>query len=64
MTQSGSNGSERGYRHCQEQGETAAFSDFGATYALSTLDKSVKEIRDEYRSYCKEKASLPTDEIL
>ena len=33
--------------------------DFGATYALSTLDKSVKEIRDEYRSYCKEKG-LPT----
>jgi 6-hydroxycyclohex-1-ene-1-carbonyl-CoA dehydrogenase len=33
--------------------------DFGATYALSTLDKSVKEIRDEFRSYCKEKG-LPT----
>ncbi len=33
--------------------------DFGATHALSTLDKSVKEIRDEYRSYCKEKG-LPT----
>ncbi|NLL58706.1 MAG: 6-hydroxycyclohex-1-ene-1-carbonyl-CoA dehydrogenase [Firmicutes bacterium] len=33
--------------------------DFGATHALSTLDKSVKDIRDEYRSYCKEKG-LPT----
>lgn len=28
---------------------------YGATYALSTLDKSTKEIRDEYRAYCKEK---------
>ncbi len=33
--------------------------DFGATHALSTLDKSVKDIRDEYRAYCKEKG-LPT----
>jgi 6-hydroxycyclohex-1-ene-1-carbonyl-CoA dehydrogenase len=29
--------------------------DFGATHALSTLDKSVKDIRNEYRAYCKEK---------
>jgi 6-hydroxycyclohex-1-ene-1-carbonyl-CoA dehydrogenase len=28
---------------------------FGSTYALSTMDKSVKDIRDEYRGYCKEK---------
>jgi 6-hydroxycyclohex-1-ene-1-carbonyl-CoA dehydrogenase len=28
---------------------------FGATYALSTLDKSIKDIREEYRGYCKEK---------
>ncbi|MGB9920766.1 MAG: 6-hydroxycyclohex-1-ene-1-carbonyl-CoA dehydrogenase [Moorellales bacterium] len=26
---------------------------FGATYALSTADKSVKDIRDEFRAYCK-----------
>jgi len=28
---------------------------FGATYALSTLDKSIKDIREEFRGYCKEK---------
>lgn len=28
---------------------------YGSTYALSTLDKSTKEIRNEYRAYCKEK---------
>lgn len=28
---------------------------FGATYALSTMDKNIKEIRDEFRAYCKEK---------
>jgi len=28
---------------------------FGATYALSTLDKNIKDIRNEYRAYCKEK---------
>ncbi|NMB41205.1 MAG: 6-hydroxycyclohex-1-ene-1-carbonyl-CoA dehydrogenase [Firmicutes bacterium] len=27
----------------------------GATHAFSTLDKSVKDIRNEYRAYCKEK---------
>jgi 6-hydroxycyclohex-1-ene-1-carbonyl-CoA dehydrogenase len=28
---------------------------FGATYALSTVDKSIKDIREEFRGYCKEK---------
>ncbi len=28
---------------------------YGATYALSTLDKSTKDIRNDYRAYCKEK---------
>ncbi len=28
--------------------------DFGATHAISTLDLSVKDVRDAYRSYCKE----------
>jgi len=28
---------------------------FGATYAISTMDKDVKAVRDEFRAYCKEK---------
>lgn len=32
---------------------------YGATYAISTLDKTVKEVRDEFRAYCKENG-LPT----
>ena len=28
--------------------------EYGATHALSTLDKSVKDIRNDYRAYCKE----------
>jgi len=28
---------------------------YGATHALSTLDKGVKDIREEFRAYCKEK---------
>ncbi len=28
---------------------------YGATKAISTLDKSIKDIRNEYRAYCKEK---------
>lgn len=28
--------------------------EFGATHAISTLDKSVKDIRNEFRAYCKE----------
>ena len=33
--------------------------DFGATKALSTLDKDIKGIRNDFRTYCKEKG-LPT----
>ncbi len=29
--------------------------EFGATHTINTLDLSVKEVRDAYRSYCKEK---------
>ncbi|MGM0688148.1 MAG: 6-hydroxycyclohex-1-ene-1-carbonyl-CoA dehydrogenase [Bacillota bacterium] len=28
--------------------------EFGATHAISTLDQSVKDVRDAYRAYCKE----------
>ena len=29
--------------------------DFGATHTISTIDKSSRDVRDEYRAYCKEK---------
>jgi 6-hydroxycyclohex-1-ene-1-carbonyl-CoA dehydrogenase len=28
--------------------------DFGATHAISTLDKDIKAVRDEFKAYCKE----------
>ena len=34
--------------------------DFGATHIISSVDKSPRDMRDEFRSYCKEKG-LPTN---
>ncbi len=33
--------------------------EFGSTHAISTLDKSVKDVRNEFKAYCKE-AKLPS----